>query len=300
VAGSRVSGPVQTSDEVGEALDQGRAVVALETSVLGQGLPEPWNRRAAEVMDGAVRERGAVPAWTWVDDGTLRVGATGDQLEALMQGRPSKVARRDLPLALAGGRIGATTVSATLWVAHRTGIEVGATGGIGGVHPGTGDVSADLIELSRTPGTLICSGPKSILDPRATLERLEEIGVAVLGYRTGRLPFFVVRETGLLLEHRADEPADVAAAAAARRGLGVESTLLVANPCPAEAALEPERVAGAVARCLQRHPGGTGKEVTPTLLACLAEETGGDSLNANLALLESNARLAAEVALAMA
>jgi pseudouridine-5'-phosphate glycosidase len=295
-----VSGPVGTSDEVREAFEEGRAVVALETSVLGQGLPDPWNRRAAEAMDGAVRECGAVPAWIWVGEGLLRVGATADELEALMRGRPSKVARRDLPMALAGGRVGATTVSATLWAAHRARIEVAATGGIGGVHPGTGDVSADLIELSGTPGTLICSGPKSILDPRATLERLEELGVAVLGYRTGRLPFFLVRDAGLVLEHRADEPADVAAAAAARQGLGVESTLLVANPCPADAALEPERVAGAVARCLERHAADTGKEVTPTLLACLAEETGGDSLNANLALLESNARLAAGVAVAMA
>jgi pseudouridine-5'-phosphate glycosidase len=299
VAGPGVSGHVRTSEEVRTAVDQGRAVVALETSVLGQGLPAPWNRRAAEAMDGAVRQRGAVPAWTWVGDGILRVGATGGELQALMRGRPSKVARRDLPLALATGRVGATTVSATLWAAHRTGIEVAATGGIGGIHPGTGDVSADLIELSRTPGTLICSGPKSILDPGATLERLEELGVAVLGYRTDRLPFFVARDAGLLLEHRADQPADVVAAAGARRGLGVESTLLVANPCPAEAALEPERVAEAVARCLDRHPGGTGKEVTPALLACLAEETGGDSLTANLALLESNARLAADVAVAL-
>ncbi|HEX2024957.1 MAG TPA: pseudouridine-5'-phosphate glycosidase [Actinomycetota bacterium] len=294
-----MSDPVTPSDEVRTARVARRPVVALETSVLGQGLPDPWNRRAAQAMDRAVRELGAIPAWTWIADGSVRVGATPEDLEALMDGAPAKVARRDLPMAVATGRLGATTVSATLWVAHRAGIEVAATGGIGGVHPGTGDVSADLVELSRTPGTLVCSGPKSILDPAATLERLEELGVAVLGYRTGRLPFFIVRDAGLDLEHGADGPEDVAAAAATRRSLGVDSTLLVTNPCPAEAALDGARVAEAVARCLDRAPGPAGKEVTPALLACLAEETDGDSLAANLALLESNARLAAEVAAAL-
>jgi pseudouridylate synthase len=291
-----MSSPVRLSDEVRDALDAARPVVALETSVLGKGLPDPWNRRAAEAMDDAVRALGAIPAWTWVAEGIARVGATRSELEALMKGTPAKVARRDLPMAVASRGPGTTTVSATLWLAHRAGIEMAATGGIGGVHPGTGDVSADLVELSRTPGTLVCSGPKSILDPAATLERLEELGVGVLGYRTDRLPFFVVRDAGLALEHRANEPAEVAAVAAARRALNVESTLLVANPCPREAAMEPARVAEAVSRCLDRRPGRTGKEVTPALLACLAEETGGDSLAANLALLESNARLAAEVA----
>jgi pseudouridylate synthase len=295
-----MSSPVRLSEEVRDALDAARPVVALETSVLGQGLPDPWNRRAAEAMDRAVRAIGASPAWTWVAEGMARVGATGSELEALMEGTPAKVARRDLPMAVAYRGPGTTTVSATLWLAHRAGIEVGATGGIGGVHRGTGDVSADLVELSRTPGTLVCSGPKSILDPAATLERLEELGVGVLGYRTDRLPFFVVHDAGLPLEHRADGPAEVAAVAAARRALGVETTLLVANPCPTEAVMEPARVAEAVSRCLDRHPGRTGKEVTPALLACLAEETEGHSLTANLALLESNARLAAEVASASA
>jgi pseudouridylate synthase len=291
-----MSSPVGLSEEVRDALDAARPVVALETSVLGQGLPDPWNRRAAEAMDRAVRAVGAIPAWTWVAEGMARVGATPSDLERLMEGAAAKVARRDLPMAVASRGPGTTTVSATLWLAHRAGIEMAATGGIGGVHPGTGDVSADLVELSRTPGTLVCSGPKSILDPAATLERLEELGVSVLGYRTDRLPFFVVRDAGLALEHRVDGPAEVAAVVAARRALGVEATLLVASPCPAEAAMEPARVAEAVSRCLDRHPGRTGKEVTPALLACLAEETGGDSLTANLALLESNARLAAEVA----
>jgi pseudouridine-5'-phosphate glycosidase len=288
------------SDEIAGAIVSGSPAVSLETSVLGQGLPEPWNRRAAEAMDAAVRGAGALPAWIWVAEGRIRIGATAGDLDRLMTGGPAKVARRDLPAALGTGGLGATTVSATLWAARRAGIEVAATGGIGGVHPGTGDVSADLVELARTPATLVCSGPKSILDPAATLERLEELGVAVLGYRTDRLPFFVVRDSGLHLEHRADDPKEVAAAASARRDLGIDSTLVVCRPCPEEVALPRELVAEVVARCRDRHRAVTGKAVTPALLACLAEETGQASIRANLALLEANALLAGEVAGALA
>ncbi|HKX25195.1 MAG TPA: pseudouridine-5'-phosphate glycosidase [Actinomycetota bacterium] len=290
---------VDPSDEVREALRSGAPVVALETSVLAHGLPDPWNRQAAEAMDRAIREHGAVPAWTWVGDGRIRIGTGPGDLDPLLEGRAGKVARRDLPPQLAARGLGATTVSALLWAASRAGIEVAATGGIGGVHPGAGDVSPDLVELGRTPGTLVCSGPKSILDPAATLERLEELGVGVLGYRCERLPFFLVREAPLDLEHRAEQPAEVAAVAAARQDLRVESTLLVCNPCPPEVALPADRVAQAVARCLERTAGARGKEVTPFLLACLAEETGGDSLRANLALLESNSALAARIAAAL-
>jgi pseudouridine-5'-phosphate glycosidase len=294
-----VTGRFDPSPEVRDARAAGRPVVALETSVLGHGLPEPWNRRAAVAMDCAVRDAGAIPGWTWVADGRIRLGAGPEDLERVMAGGAVKVARRDLPMAAASGALGATTVSATLWAARRAGVEVTATGGIGGVHPGSGDVSADLVELSRTPATLVCSGPKSILDPAATLERLEELGVGVLGYRCDRLPFFLVRETSLPLEHRAADPAEVAAAAQARRDLGIESTLLVCNPCPEDAALPLARVADAVARCVARSADVTGKDVTPHLLACLAEETGGDSLRANLALLESNAALAGRIAVAL-
>jgi pseudouridine-5'-phosphate glycosidase len=296
VAGGTVSDRVALSDEIAGALEGGGPAVALETSVLGQGLPEPWNRRAAEAMDAAVRSTGAVPAWTWTAEGRIRIGATADDLDRLMTRRPAKVARRDLPAALGAGGLGATTVSATLWAAYRTGIEVAATGGIGGVHPGTGDVSADLVELARTPATLVCSGPKSILDPVATLERLEELGVGVLGYGTDRLPFFIVRDSGLPLDQRADHPKEVAAAASARRDLGIASTLVVCLPCPEDVALPADLVAEAAARCRDRHRTVTGKAVTPALLACLAEETGQASLRANLALLEGNALLAGEVA----
>jgi pseudouridine-5'-phosphate glycosidase len=294
-----MTGELSPSDEVRDALARGAPVVGLETSVLGQGLPEPWNRRAGEAMDRAVRQAGAIPAWTWVGDGRVRMGAEHEDLERLMAGDAAKVARRDLPMAAATGALGATTVSATLWAVHHAGVEVTATGGIGGVHPGSGDVSADLVELSRTPATLVCSGPKSILDPAATLERLEELGVGVLGYRCDRLPFFIARETDLPLEYRTDDPAEVSAAARARRDLGIGSALLVCNPCPEDAALPPQRVAEAVARCLDRAGDVIGKDVTPRLMACLAEETGGDSLRANLALLESNAGLAGRIAVSL-
>jgi len=289
------------SDEVREALDRGHPLVALETSVLTHGLPDPWNTRAAQEMDRAVRQAGGTPAWVWVSGGSLHLGATEDDLKGLAKGA-TKVARRDLPMVLAGGGPGGVTVSATLWAARETGIEVTATGGIGGVHPGSGDVSADLLELARTPGTLVCSGPKSIVDPAATLERLEELGVGVVGYRCDRLPFFLAREAGLALEHRADHPEEVAAIARARADLGARSSVLVCNPIPGEAALPAEQVADAVARCTELAGRGrvAGKELTPFLLTCLAEETDGASLTANLALLLDNAHLAAEIAAALA
>jgi pseudouridylate synthase len=292
---------VTLSDEVGRALKGGDPVVALETSVISHGLPEPWSLRAAREMDGAVRAEGAMPAWTWVAEGSLRLGSSQEQLAALARGA-AKVARRDLPMALAGGSLGGTTVSASLWAAHEVGIEVAATGGIGGVHPGTGDVSADLTELAATPGTLVCSGPKSIVDARATLERLEELGVGVVGYRCDRLPFFLTRDTDLPLEHRADDPEAVAAISRARADLGIRSSMLVCNPVPADAALPADRVAQAVAGCAERagERGVEGKDLTPFLLGCLAEETGGASLEANLALLVANAGLAARVAAALA
>jgi pseudouridine-5'-phosphate glycosidase len=290
------------SEEIAEALAARAPIVALETSVLAQGLPHPQNLEAAAAMSEAVRSGGAHPAWVWVDEGSLRIGASARDLERLAtEGRASKVARRDLPLAVANGGPGATTVSATLWAADHARIPVMATGGIGGVHLESGDVSADLLEMARTPGTVICSGPKSIVDPGATLERLEELGIVVMGYGCDRLPFFLVHEAPFELEHRADSPAEVAAAAWASAGLGIRSALLVCNPVPAGEALAPGLVEDAVARCVARAQSEkvTGKAVTPFLLACVAERTGGASIRANLALLESNARLATAVAVAL-
>jgi pseudouridine-5'-phosphate glycosidase len=298
-----VSEVVRPSEEVRSALDAGEAVVALETSVLSQGLPVPRNAEAATVMSAEIREREAVPAWIGVVAGTVRVGLTEAELERFCDPRDvAKVARRDLPMVVAGGGLGATTVSTTIWAARTAGIRVGATGGIGGVHPGTWDVSADLLELARTPVVLVCSGPKSIVDPLETAERLEELGVAVIGYGVDRMPFFLAREASLELEHRADTPVQVAAVARAHRELGTRSAVLVCNPVPASHALDAEVVARAVHRAEARaeREGVRGKAVTPFLLSALAEETGGASLEANLALLRSNARLAAEVAVALA
>lgn len=293
-----LSGPVRPSDEVASALERGGPLVALETSVLAQGLPPPRNAEAARALDAAVRRNDAIPAWTWIDGGEVRIGASPGELDRLCREPAAKVARRDLPMAVAGHDLGATTVSATLWIARRVGIEVMATGGIGGVHLGSGDVSADLGELGRTPGTVVCAGPKSIVDPVATLERLEELGVGLLGYGCDRLPFFLVREAPLPLEHRADSPDEAAAVVAARRDLGASSALLVCVPIPHKHAMEAEVVAAAVARCQDLAEVGevSGKEVTPFLLECLAAETDGASLEANLALLERNAAVAGAIA----
>ncbi len=297
-----MAGPViRPSDEVRAALQAGGPVVALETSVLAQGLPPPRNLEAAKAMAAAISARGAIPAWIAVVEGAVRVGLAHGEIEELAEpGRATKVARRDLAPALAGGALGATTVSAMLWAAHRAGIAVAATGGIGGVHRGGRDVSADLVELARTPALLVCSGPKSIVDAEATLERLEELGVAVVGYGTDLLPAFVARHAGLSLEHRVDSPFQAAAMAAAGRDLAA-GAILLCSPVPDAHALPLDRVEDAVQRCEARADaeGVTGKARTPFLLACLAEETGGDSLEANLALLESNASLAAEVAVAL-
>ena len=299
-----MTAPLVVSEDVRQALADDRAVVALETSVLSQGLPHPRNVEAADTMGARIRERGAVPAWTAVMDGVIRVGLADEEVARFADpaAAVAKVARRDFPAAIVGGGMGATTVSAALWAAHRAGIEIMATGGIGGVHPGTGDVSADLLEMARVPGFVVCSGPKSIVDPAATLERLEELGILVAAYRTDRLPFFVVREAGLEVEHRVDTPAEALALARARRDLGVHSAVVLCNPVPEDHAMGAAAVAEAVRACeAEAERGGVrGKDITPFLLSCVADRTGGASLDANLALLSANADLAAQIAVALA
>jgi pseudouridine-5'-phosphate glycosidase len=291
------------ADDVALALAGGGPVVALETSVIGQGLPHPRNLECIERMSGAIRDAGAVPAWTGVVDGIARAGLREAELRRFAESaEATKVARRDLPVAVATGALGATTVSATIWIASRAGIAVGATGGIGGVHPGARpDVSADLLELARTPVLLVSSGPKSIVDPAATAEKLEELSIALIGYGVDRLPFFLAREAPVDLEHRVDTPAQAAALVRAQRVLGTRSAILLCNPIPDASAMDADEVLAATARAEARMyaEGIEGKAVTPFLLAALAEETGGRSLEANLDLLESNARLAAEVAAAL-
>lgn len=295
---------VVVGDEVRGALAVRGGVVALETSVIGQGLPFPRNRECVERMSGAIRAAGAVPAWIGAVDGAVVVGLDDAQLARFVEpGAAVKVARRDLPVAAATGALGATTVSATAWAARAAGIAIGATGGIGGVHPGDGDVSADLLELARTPVLLVCSGPKSIIDAAATAEKLEELGVALVGYGVDRLPWFLAREApGVELEHRVDGPEEAAAIARATADLGVEAAILLCNPIPAAGAMDADEVAAASreAEARAERDGVGGKARTPYLLAALAELTQGRSLEANLGLLQDNARVAGEVAVAYA
>jgi len=294
------------AEEVLDARRDGRGVVALETSVIGQGLPFPRNEECVERMARAVRAAGSVPAWIGVVDGVVTVGMKAEQLARFTEpgavakvAKVAKVARRDYPAAVASGGLGATTVSAAIWAAAEAGIRVGATGGIGGVHPGDDpDVSADLVELARTPGLLVCSGPKSIVDPAATADRLEELGVALIGFGVDRLPFFLAREAPVELEHRVDTSAEAAAIARRAGELGVRSTVLLCNPVPTEVAMDGGEIASAALEAERRaeREGVRGKARTPFLLAALAEITGGRSLETNLSLLEDNARLAGEVA----
>jgi pseudouridine-5'-phosphate glycosidase len=291
-------------EEVAETLRGTGPVVALETSVVGQGLPSPQNLECLERMSKAIRAAGAVPAWTGVLEGHVVVGLSDRELEIFAEsGRAEKVARRDLPAACARGGPGATTVSATIWAAARAGIHVGATGGIGGVHPGDHpDVSADLVELSRTPGLLVCSGPKSIVDPVATAERLEELGVTIVGFGVDRLPGFLAATTSVEVEHRVNTVEEAAAILDASMALETRSTVLLCNPIADDRAMDAEEVAAATRRCEERaeRDGVRGRDVTPSLLACLAEETSGRSLEANLELLEANASLAGRIAVAAA
>ncbi len=291
------------TDEVRDGLAHHAGVVALETSVIGQGLPSPRNAECVRRMTEAVRAAGALPAWIGVVDGSVTVGLGERALGRFCEpSATTKVARRDVPMAVADRALGATTVSATIWAASTAGVRVGATGGIGGVHLGGGDVSADLLELARTPGLLVCSGPKSIVDPVATADRLEELGVSVVGYGVDRLPFFLATASSVELEHRLETPSQAAGMLASALALGVGSTLVVANPVPAASALlsgEVDRAAHEAER-LADEAGISGKERTPFLLGALAELTDGRSLEANLELLESNARLAGEIAAAHA
>ncbi|HLM54529.1 MAG TPA: pseudouridine-5'-phosphate glycosidase [Pyrinomonadaceae bacterium] len=295
---------IHVGDEVRAALDGGRAVVALESTVISHGLPRPLNLETARALESAVRERGAVPATVAVIKGRLRVGLDDAQLEHLATAEGvRKVSRRDLAAVVARGEDGATTVAGTLWIASRAGLKVFATGGIGGVHRGPlPDVSADLPELARTPMTVVCSGAKSVLDLPATREWLETHGVTVVGYRCDELPAFYARTSGLPLDARADTAEEAARLAAARDALGLEQALLVAVPVPAEAAPDERRLDEVLNSALSEaeRRGVSGRELTPFLLSRMADASGGATLRANTALLENNARVAAEIAAALA
>ena len=299
----RMAGPIHFGAEVADARTAGRPIVALESSVLAQGLPIPANREAEARMRAAIVSRGAVPAITAVVRGVPTIGLAGDDLERfLARDGVTKVASRDLAPAMVQGRDGATTVAGSLTLAAAAGLEVFATGGIGGVHREPAyDESADLLELATAPVITVCAGAKSILDLPGTLERLDSYGVTVVGYRTDEFPGFFTAHTGLRVPQRIDAPAEIAAIFRASRALGRRSAILVVQPPPAEAALDAEVVGRAVAQALveARTVGVRGAAVTPFLLAAVERATDGRSRAANLALLEANAALAAEIAVAL-
>jgi pseudouridine-5'-phosphate glycosidase len=295
---------IKLSAEVEAAINEKRAVVALESTVVAHGLPRPENLRAAQRLEEVVREGGATPATVAILRGQLRVGLDADELRHLAESEGIlKVSRRDLPVVVARNLDGATTVATTLWIAERAGVRVFATGGIGGVHRGAlPDISADLPELARASGmTVVCSGAKIVLDLAATREWLETHGITVIGYGCDELPAFYSRRSGLRVDVRADSAEEVAQIIAARRRLMLEGATLLAVPVPEEAEvpaqLLQEALQEALAEAEQKEIGG--RELTPFLLSRMAASSGGATLQANIALLANNARVAAEVAKAL-
>ncbi len=292
--------------DIAAALAAGKPVVALESTIITHGMPYPRNVEMARSVEADVRDAGALPATVAVIDGRCRVGLSAEALASLAGRREAaKASRRDLGAIVAAGGTAGTTVAATMFLAARAGIAVFATGGIGGVHRGaerTLDVSADLLELAISPVAVVCSGCKSILDIGRTLEVLETQGVPVLGYRTDRFPAFFARDSGCAVEHRCDTPEAVAAVIRAQRALGMPGGVLVANPVPAEHALPEAEIEAVIARAVAEAEtaGIGGKAATPFLLRRIVELTGGRSLDANIALVRHNARLAAAIAVALA
>lgn len=295
---------IRTSPHVAAALAARRPVVALESTVLAHGLPRPRNLQVGRAMEQAVKDGGAVPATVGVVAGVPRVGMGDAEIERLATAEDVlKLSTRDLAVPVARGTDGATTVAATMWLAARAGVQVFATGGIGGVHRGEArDVSADLTELGRTPMLVVCAGAKSVLDLPGTREALETAGVLVVGWGTDELPAFYSARSGISVDVRVDDAAQAAALWRAHRDLGLPGAVLLCVPPPAAQALDADEVEEAIAQALEgaRREGVRGKEVTPYLLRAVAAATGGRSLEANVALLLNNARVAASVAAAIA
>ena len=290
---------------VADAVAAGRPVVALESTIIAHGLPRPINLEAARGFEQQLRDQQVTPATVAVLDGRVHIGLTDDELERVACADIVKASVRDLPVLLGTGRSGATTVSATAFLAARAGLRVFATGGLGGVHrfaSTTFDESADLITLAGTPLAVVCAGVKSILDIPATLERLETLGITVLGYRTSRFPAFWLRDSGHDLDWRVNSAAEVADVMAAADRLGRREAIVVANPVAADAELDrslhDHALGGALADAQARRL--RGKQVSPFLLAAMVEATHGRSLEVNLALARSNVAVAGEVALAWA
>ena len=296
---------LQIEREVQAALAEGRAVVALESTIITHGMPYPENLETARAVEQVVRDKGAVPATIALVDGRLRVGLPGDQLDRLAQARDVvKASGRDLAAVIVRGGSAGTTVSATMRIAALAGIGVFATGGVGGVHRGaeeTFDVSADLTELGRTEVAVVCAGVKSILDIARTLEYLETQRVPVIAYGSDDFPAFYTRSSGLRADHRLDTPEEIAEAIRLHAALGSGTGVLIANPIPEAGALDPAFIDGAIADAIAEaaRRGISRKELTPFLLARINELSGGRSLAANIALVKNNAALAARIAVAL-
>ena len=297
------SSHLDVAEEVATALRSGEPVVALESTIISHGMPQPQNVETALQVEQIVRDGGAVPATVAILGGRLKAGLTNDEIRYLgEQGQAvSKTSRRDIPFVVSRGEDGATTVAASMIIAAMAGIRVFATGGIGGVHRGvteTMDISADLDELARTDVAVVCAGVKSVLDIARTLEYLETKGVPVVGYRTDTVPAFYTPSSSFAVDYRVETAAEIAAAMDAKREMRLSGGMVVTNPIPAGHALEDDEINVVIDEAIEEmgRLGISGKDTTPFLLSKIAERTAGRSLAANIELVMNNARLAAEIA----
>ena len=294
---------IKVNPEVQKALDEGRPVVALESTIISHGMPYPQNVETALQVENIVRENGGVPATIGIIDGVGVVGMTPEEIEEFgKKGQEiPKVSRRDLPMIMASGSWGATTVATTMILANLGGVEFFVTGGIGGVHRGaeqTMDISADLEELSRTNVTVICAGAKAILDLPKTLEVLETKGVPVLGYTTDELPAFYTRKSGLKVDYKVNTPKEAAEIVRMKRELKLDGGVLITNPIPEEDSMDADKINAVIDDALKEmdEKGIKGKDCTPFLLAKVAEITEGKSLEANIKLVFNNAKVGTQIA----
>ena len=298
---------MDVNPEVAKALEEGRPVVALESTIISHGMPYPQNKETALKVEEIIRAEGAVPATMASINGCRKLGCTAEDIESLGKKglAVNKTSRRDLPILVAKKEDGATTVATTMILASMAGIKVFATGGVGGVHRGaetTMDISADLEELAMTPVMVVCAGAKSILDLGLTLEYLETKGVPVIGYQTKELPAFYTSKSGFGVDYRLDTPEEIAEAFYVKQQLNMKGGMLVTNPIPTAFEMDPAVINKAIEQAVREanEQGVKGKNITPFLLDRIQQITGGDSLNSNIQLVFNNARLAAKTAVALA
>lgn len=291
------------NEEVRIAVEKNLPIVALESTVIAHGLPFPQNIETAQTLENIIREEGAVPATIAVLNGEFCVGLDDSQLQKLAGSKDiRKISRRDLPIAVGKNLDCATTVATTLFIAHRAGIKIFATGGIGGVHRSTlPDISADLPELAQTPMTVVCAGAKAILDLPATREWMETNGICVLGWQCDEIPAFYSRKSGLSVDEKIETPEEAAKIISARDDLKIQNAILITAPVPSDFEFPSEKFDAILQKTLAEGDSRNirGKEITPFLLARISEESGGETLRANIALLENNARIAAQIAVAL-